>query len=74
LPLETQLEVTKADIVQLDRALEEGTVKTITQAHESLTIKLRRFTEGLNTIVDGERLPIDPLAPGREKLRVSLTR
>ncbi len=44
--------------MQLDRALEAGTVQTITQAHGSLAIKLRRFTEELNIIVDGRGSPL----------------
>jgi hypothetical protein len=64
---EAQLEAIKVDIERLDKALENGAIQTITQVHENLATKLRRFNKGLEAIIDGERLSSDPLGTWHRK-------
>jgi hypothetical protein len=56
-----QLEAMKVDVEKLTRVLDDGVIQAVTQGHEYLATRLRKFDEGLEATVDKESITSDPL-------------
>ncbi len=51
----------KADVEKLRRALDEGVILAVVQGQKMLAVRLKRFYEGLEVVIDGESISSDPL-------------
>ncbi len=56
---EDQLEVMKGEAEKLEKMVAEGIIVNISRAYRDLATRVRRFIEGLEVVIDGEKFDTD---------------